>query len=185
MAPARSLADLPEEMLIHVAARIAASSENPMDDLRHLRGACSLMRDKVCGAALVHRSLNLRLVLQESANAAISERLIVNTHGVGNVEALFIMGMRVVFQQHGGALDASLDYLDRAARQGHKPAAFLLAMLLWRANRAVEHNLRAKELLAEAADDDPALPVLNNRGLSLPQEHVFHTLWRYVWPNWH
>ena len=34
MAPARSLADLPEEMLIHVAA----SSENPMDDLRHLRG---------------------------------------------------------------------------------------------------------------------------------------------------
>ena len=37
LAPARSLADLPEEMLIHVAARIAASSENPMDDLRHLR----------------------------------------------------------------------------------------------------------------------------------------------------
>ena len=53
MAPARSLADLPKEMLIHVTARIAASSENPMDDLRHLRGACFLKRDKVCGAALV------------------------------------------------------------------------------------------------------------------------------------
>ena len=64
MAPARSLADLPDEMLIHVAARIAASSENPMDDLRHLRGACSLLRDKVCGTALVRRSLNLTLVLQ-------------------------------------------------------------------------------------------------------------------------
>ena len=64
MAPARSLADLPEEMLIHVAARVAASSENPMDDLRHLQGACSLMRDKVCGTALVRRRLNLRLVLQ-------------------------------------------------------------------------------------------------------------------------
>jgi hypothetical protein len=38
MAPTRSLTDLPEEMLIHVAARIAASSENPMDDLRHLWG---------------------------------------------------------------------------------------------------------------------------------------------------
>jgi len=63
MVHARSLTDLPEEMLIHVAARVAASSENPMDDLRHLRGACSLMRDKVCGVALVHRSLNLRLVL--------------------------------------------------------------------------------------------------------------------------
>ena len=63
MAPVRSLADLPEEMPIHVTARVAASSENPMDDLRHLRGACSLMKDKVCGAALVRRSLNLSLVL--------------------------------------------------------------------------------------------------------------------------
>ena len=97
MAHVRSLADLPEEMLIHVAARVAASSESAMDDLRHLRGACSLMRDKVCGAALVHRSLNLRLVLQQSADEAISERLIMNTHGAGNLEALFIMGMRVIF----------------------------------------------------------------------------------------
>ena len=63
MAPARSLADLPKEMLIHVTARIAASSENPMDNLRYLWGACSLMRDKMCGAALVRHSLNLRLVL--------------------------------------------------------------------------------------------------------------------------
>src|SRR6185437_3472611 len=99
-----------------------------------LRGACSHMRDKVCGAALVHRSLNLRFVLQQSVDAAISEELIVNTHGAGNLEALFIMGMRVVFRQHGGALDASLDNLDRAARRGHKPVAFLLAMPLWRAN---------------------------------------------------
>ena len=98
MAPARSLAVIPEEMLIHVAARVAASSENPMDDLRHLQGACSLMRDKVCGTTLVHRSFDLRLVLQQSADAAISERLIVNTHGAGNLEALFIMGMRFVFR---------------------------------------------------------------------------------------
>jgi len=41
-------------------------------------------------------------------------------------------------------------------------------VLLWRANRGAEYDLWAKELLAEAADDDPALPVLNNRGLSLP-----------------
>ena len=81
------------------------------------------------GAGAPH--LNLRLVLQQSVDVAISERLIVNTHGTGNLEALFIMGMRVVFRQHGGALDASLDDLDRAARRGHKPAAFLLAMLLW------------------------------------------------------
>ena len=108
-----------------------------------------------------------------------------NTHGAGNLEALFIMGMRVVFRQHGGALDASLDDLDRAARRGHKPVVFLLAMLLWRANRAAEHDLRAKELLAEAADDDPTLTVLTDRGVGLLHEHVLDMLWMYVWPNWH
>ena len=130
MAPARSLDEIPEEMLLHIAAHVAASSGSPMDDLRRLRGTCFLMRDRVCGATLVRRSLNLRLVLQQSDDAAISERLIVNTHGAGNLEALFIMGMRVVFRQHGGALDASLDDLDRAARRGPKRAVFLLAMLL-------------------------------------------------------
>ena len=55
------------------------------------------MRDKVCGAALVRRSLNLSLVLQQSADVAINERLIMKTDGAGNLEALFIMGMRVVF----------------------------------------------------------------------------------------
>ena len=58
-------------------------------------------------------------------------------------------------------------------------------MLLWRANCATEHDLRAKELLAEAADDDPALAVLNDRGVGLLHEHILDTLRRYMWPNWH
>jgi len=86
MAPVRSLADLPKEMLIHVAARVAASSDFPMADLHRLRGAFSLMRDRVCGAALVCHNLNLRrLVLRQSDDAATSERLIANTHGAGNL----------------------------------------------------------------------------------------------------
>ena len=58
-------------------------------------------------------------------------------------------------------------------------------MLLWRANRAAEHDLRAKELLAEAADDNPAHAVLTDRGVGLLHEHVLDMLWMYVWPNWH
>ena len=61
----------------------------------------------------------------------------------------------------------------------------LLAMLLWRANCAAEHDLRAKELLAEAADDNPVLAILNDRVVDLLHEHVLDMLWRYVWPNWH
>ena len=56
---------------------------------------------------------------------------------------------------------------------------------LRRANRGAEYDLRAKELLAEAANDDKALAVLNNHGVSLPHEHVFHMLWTYMWPIWH
>ena len=44
------------------------------------------------------RSLNLSLVLQQSADVAINERLIVNTHGAGILEALFIIWMRVIFR---------------------------------------------------------------------------------------
>jgi len=98
MAPARSLADLLEDMLIHITASVAASSDYPMADLRSLRGACSLMRDKVCGAGPVCRSLNLSLGLHQSVDEVSSERLIVNTHGTGNPEALFITGMRAVFR---------------------------------------------------------------------------------------
>ena len=176
MAPARSLTDLPEEMLIHVAAHVAASSENPMDDLRHLRGACSHMRDKVCGAALVHRSLNLRLVLQQSVDAAISEQLIVNTYAVGNLEARFIQGMRNFFGHYGGALHASLDDLDQAAHGGHKPAAYVLAMLLWRANSGAKSDLRAKQLLAEVVDDEQALTVCSAAGFACTRARLRHAV---------
>ena len=41
--------------------------------------------------------MGMRIVLRQSDDAAISERLIAITHGTGNLEALFIRGMRVVF----------------------------------------------------------------------------------------
>ena len=63
MVPTSSLPVLPEEMLVEVAARVAASSSSPMADLHRLLGACTLVRDRVCGAALVRRSLNLFRVL--------------------------------------------------------------------------------------------------------------------------
>ena len=107
MAPARSLDEIPEEMLLHIDAHVAASSDYPMADLRSLRGACSLMRDKVCGAALVRRSINMRLVLQQSVDAETRERLIANTYTAGNLEAHFILGMRVFSDSTPGLLTRS------------------------------------------------------------------------------
>ncbi|RLN13307.1 hypothetical protein C2845_PM09G16950 [Panicum miliaceum] len=183
MAPVSSLTDLPEEIHIDVAARVVASSSFPMADLRRLRGPCSVMRDRVCGAPLVRRSLNLRRALRQLDNAETRERLIAKTYTTGNLEARFVKGMRVVFREHSRALHAPLDKLDQADRGGHKPAAYMLAMLLWRANSGAEADLRAKELLAEAADDDPTLAVWNDRGLARTVVEAFDTLWMEVLPN--
>ena len=169
MAPTRSLPVLPEDMLIEVAARVAASSSSPMADLHCLCGACALVRDRVCGASLVHRSLNLSRVLMRSEDAGTREQLIANTYAAGNLVAHFIQGMRVFFGQHGRALHAPLDNLDQAASGGHKPTALMLTMILWRANNGVEVNFCAKQLLAEVADDDPAIA-------------AFQVLWMFVWP---
>ena len=83
-------------MLINVATRVTASFGFPMADLHSLRRACSLMRDRVCGAALVRCSLNLRVVLRQSDDTEISEGLIANTYSTDNLEALFIMRMSIL-----------------------------------------------------------------------------------------
>ena len=79
---------LPEEMLVEVAARVAASSSSPMADLRRLQGACALVRDRVCSAALVRRSLNLSRALQQTDDAETREWLIANTYAAGTLEAV-------------------------------------------------------------------------------------------------
>ena len=165
MAPARSLDEIPEEMLLHIATHVAASSGFPMVDLRRLRGAGSLMRDRVCDTMLVRRRLNLFRALWQSENAETRERLIANTYAAGNLEAIFINGMRVFFGHHGGALQAPLDDLDQAARGGHKPAAYMLAMVLWRANSGAEADLQLKQLLAFPLLD--LFVVLNNATCSV------------------
>ena len=90
MAPMSSLPVLQEEMLIEVAARVASSSSSPMADLHRLRGACTLVRDRVCGAPLVRLSLNLSQVLRQLEDAETRERLIANTYAAGNMDVCFI-----------------------------------------------------------------------------------------------
>ena len=101
---------------------------------------------------------------------------------MGNLEAIFIQGLRVFFGHHSGALQAPVDDLDQAARGGHKPAAYMLAMILWQANSGAEADLRAKQLLAEVADDDPAIVACSDRWVSDLRLHAFATLWMFVWP---
>ena len=49
--------------------------------------------------------------------------------------------MRVFFRQHGRALHAPLDDLEQAASGGHKPAAYMLTMILLQANSGTEADV--------------------------------------------
>ena len=112
MASTSSLPVLPEEMLVEVAARVAASSSSPMVGLRRLRGVCTLVHNRVCGAPLGRCSLNLSHALWQTEDTETHERLIANTYAASNLEAIFINGMRVFFGHHSGALQALLDDID-------------------------------------------------------------------------
>ena len=90
--------------------------------------------------------------------------------------------MRVFFGQHSRALHAPLDDLDQAASGGHKPAVFMLAMILWRANNGAEVDFRAKQLLAEVADGDPTIAAFSDCWVLRPRLHTFQALWMFVWP---
>ena len=74
---------LPEEMLVEVAARVAASSSSPMADLHRLCGACTLVRNRVCGAPLVRHSLNRSWALRQTEDAETREQLIASTYAAG------------------------------------------------------------------------------------------------------
>jgi hypothetical protein len=49
-----SLLGLPQDLRIEIAARVGVTSEQPLADLRSLRGTCSTMR-RVCGHSDVGR----------------------------------------------------------------------------------------------------------------------------------
>ena len=60
---ASRLVQLPTELTIEIASRVAAQSEDAMVDLGNLRATCKAMC-VVCGAAKVGRRLDLRCVLR-------------------------------------------------------------------------------------------------------------------------
>ena len=67
----------------------------------------------------------------------------------------------------------------RLPGRGHKAAAYMLAMLIWRANRGPFDDMLAEDLLSMAADD-PAISGWNDLGIVRLRQHVIETLRRYV-----
>ena len=87
---ASRLVQLPTELMIEIASRVAAQSEDTMADLDNLRTTCKAMC-VVCGTAKVGRRLALRRVLRRRFYLGSEYRatLITRLATVGNLEACF------------------------------------------------------------------------------------------------
>ncbi|RLN22361.1 hypothetical protein C2845_PM07G11230 [Panicum miliaceum] len=145
---ASKLVQLPMELTIEIASRVAAQSEDAIVDLGNLRTSCKAMC-AVCGAAEVGRRLALRRVLRRRFYLGPEYRatLITRLAAVGNPKACFRSGMCLVFGEQRGAIMPCLDPLRRAAEADHKVAIYALTLLLYRPNTGAGDDGEARRLL--------------------------------------
>jgi hypothetical protein len=59
-----SLLGLPQDLHIEIVARVSATSERPLADLRSLCGTCSIMR-RVCSHGDIGRHLSIEAIRDE------------------------------------------------------------------------------------------------------------------------
>jgi hypothetical protein len=129
--PSSLLLGLPQDLHIEIAARVGATSERPLADLRGLRGTCSTMRH-VCGHDDVGRCLSIEGIRDEISwvwNPIAYKAFLAMLSDLGNPEACFLSRIKAFFIKHRGYIN-----LRRAAEGGHDAAAYLYAILLYRDN---------------------------------------------------
>jgi hypothetical protein len=146
--PSSLLLGLPQDLCIEIAARIDATSERPLADLRSLRGTCSIMRC-VCGHCDVGRRLSIEGIRDEISwvwYPTTYKAFLAMLTGLGNLEACFLSGIKAFFIEHRGYND-----LRRAAEGGHDAAAYLCAILLYRDNGGATDDDTAKGYMRRVA----------------------------------
>jgi hypothetical protein len=101
------LLGLPQDLHIEIAARVSATSEWPLADLRSLRGTCSTMR-RVCGHGDVGRHLSIEGIRDEISwvwNPTSYKAFLAMLTDLGNPEACFLSRIKAFFIEHRGYND--------------------------------------------------------------------------------
>uniref|UniRef100_K3ZM16 Uncharacterized protein n=1 Tax=Setaria italica TaxID=4555 RepID=K3ZM16_SETIT len=124
-----SLQTHPTKLLTVIAIHLAATSDQPMEDLGRLRATCTVMR-RVCGQCAVGRRVALLRCWEEMQWNQPGRyysllRLLVD---VGNPEASLLTRIPDFF----GGYQLSLDQLSRAAAGRLNVAAYLYTLMLYR-----------------------------------------------------
>jgi hypothetical protein len=129
--PSSLLLGLPQDLRIEIAARVGATSEQPLADLRSLHGTCSTMRC-MCSHGDVGRRLSIEGIRDKISwvwNPTAYKAFLALLSGLKNLEACFLFGIKAFFIKHRGYND-----LRRAAEGGHDAATYLYAILLYKDN---------------------------------------------------
>ncbi|KAG2561497.1 hypothetical protein PVAP13_8KG040300 [Panicum virgatum] len=151
-----SLADLRTELAIRIAVHITATLVRPMEDLHSLRATCHFMcyvcSDPEVGRLIsVERFYKLYRYIVPDGYLTLLPRLA----QVGNLEACFIAGMIVILRypllRPLSVIDKNLE---RAARGGHKAAAYVAAVLLFMANGGTGMDNTARQYMRQAVGDE-------------------------------
>jgi hypothetical protein len=129
-----SLVVLPTEVNIDIISHLAATSKRAMDDFRSLRATCREMR-RVCNNAAVGWRVALErfaVELQWNDRKGYDALLDFLTR-IRNPEACLLSGMDILFGENYTSR-SSIAKLEEAAQAGHNVAAYIAAMVLYRAN---------------------------------------------------
>lgn len=179
--------ELPKELTIDIVSRVAAQSEDAMEDLRNLRATCKALC-VVCSAATVGRSLSLRRVLRRRFNPEYRAALITTLATVGNPEALFRSGLCGLCRAFSGnkrrVIMPFLDQLRRAAEAGHKASMYALALFLYRPNSGEADDDEARRLLrlVEGPEEGETLLPWKNLTCTKRRSRIISATW-YLRPS--
>jgi hypothetical protein len=132
------LVEMPMKLTIHITSRVAAQSEDAMEDLCNLRTTCKAMCI-VCSATTVRRRLPLKRVLRRQFNLGLDFRaaLITTMANAGNPEVLFRSGLCLTLlgNKHG-IIVSWLNQLRRAVEASHKVSMYTITLFLYRPNNS-------------------------------------------------
>jgi len=150
--------NLPTEIAVEIAARLAKSSDFAVAEVGSLRATCKKMR-QVCRMPEFGQRLAVHPLLPIGSwdlyyDNGFRQNLIINLSNVGNPVACFFAGMCVVLVEARGNLRPSLDMLECAAKAGHQVAMYVLTVYKYRPNSGAEEDASTMELFRKIEADD-------------------------------
>ncbi|RLN12243.1 hypothetical protein C2845_PM09G12710 [Panicum miliaceum] len=160
-----SLAELPTDLAIKITGRLAATSEWPMDDLRALRATCRRMF-RVCGEPEVGRRVALGWFADDMSwdDPVGYATLVGHLTKVSNPEACFLTGMEVAFRKGTPLVPVCTVELQHAAEFGHNLAAYVAAILLYRANDGAVRDHAARWYMRQVEGKEEAAAASHGDG---------------------